>query len=218
MIRRFLAAALSCAALALSAAPAAFAAPAPPVPPSAPAPLPDEDKALVDRAAAYLDALGEVRGRFMQTDARGSVTQGALYLNRPGKARFEYESPASLLVVSDGHTVAVYDKRLKTFNRYPLGATPLGLFLQRHVRLDQKVTVTRVERFSGGFSLTARDASHKSQGQITLVFNEGPLSLREWSIVDAQGARTTVRLSALESASGLDPALFVQPNPNRPAG
>ena len=216
MIRRFLAAALSCAALALSAAPAAVAAPASPVP--APAPLSDDDKAMVDRAAAYLDALGEVRGRFMQTDARGSVTQGALYLNRPGKARFEYESPASLLVVSDGHTVAVYDKRLKTFNRYPLGATPLGLFLQRHVRLDQKVTVTRVERFAGGFSLTARDASHKSQGQITLVFNEGPLSLREWSIVDAQGARTTVRLSVLEPASGLDPALFVQPNPSRPGG
>ena len=210
MIRRFLAAALSCAALTLSAAPIAHAAPAPPPP------LSDEDKALVDRAAAYLDGLGQVKGRFMQTDARGSVTQGALYLNRPGKARFEYDSPASLLVVSDGHTVAVYDRRLKTFNRYPLGATPLGLFLQRHVRLDQKVTVNNVERFAGGFSLTARDANHKGQGQITLVFSEGPLSLREWSIVDAQGAHTTVRLNGLEATSGLDPALFVQPNPNRP--
>jgi outer membrane lipoprotein-sorting protein len=180
-----------------------------------PPPLSDEDTELVQRAAAYLDGLGQIKGRFVQTDPRGGTSQGVLYLNRPGKARFEYEGPAQRLVVSDGHTVVVYDGRLKTFNRYPLGSTPLALFLQRHVRLDQKVVVTRVDHGPGGFMITARDGRHESQGEITLAFSDGPMALKEWSILDARGARTTVRLSDLEPVSGLDPALFQLQNPAR---
>ena len=188
-----------------------------PPPPPPPAPLSVEDRALVDRASGYLEGLGEMRGHFLQTDPRGVVSEGELYLNRPGKARFDYQSPASLLVVADGHNVLVLDRRLKTFDRYPLGATPLGLFLQKHVRLDQKVSVTHIDRFAGGFSLTARDGKHETQGQVTLTFTQAPLTLTEWSILDAQGGRTTVRLSALTPTSGLDPALFALRDPNPPA-
>ncbi len=118
-------------------------------------------------------------------------------------------------MVSDGHAVLVYDRRLKSFDRYPLGSTPLSLFLQRHVRLDQKVQVTRVDRFAGGFSIVARDGRRQTAGQITLTFSDTPVALREWSIVDAQGGRTTVRLTGLQPVSGLDPNLFVLSNPNR---
>ena len=188
-----------------------------PPPGSTPAqPLSAEDQALVEKASAYLEGLGQMRGHFLQTDPRGAVSQGELYLSRPGKARFEYQTPASLLVVADGHSVLVSDKRLKTFDRYPLGATPLGLFLQKHIRLDQKVSVTRVDRFAGGFSLTARDGKHETQGQVTLTFTQAPMGLIEWSILDAQGGRTTVRLSALAPTEGLDPALFVLRNPGPP--
>ena len=164
MFRRTLFTALAMLAMATSPAFAAGDAP--------PAPLSDDDRALVDKAAAYLDGLGQVKGRFVQTDPRGTSSSGVLYLNRPGKARFEYEGPAQRLVVSDGHKVVVYDGRLKTFNRYPLGSTPLALFLQRHVRLDQKVVVDRVDRLPGGFQIVAHDGRHESQGHITLAFSE----------------------------------------------
>jgi len=206
MNRRLILTALSWLALA-GAAPSVAAVKAPPPP------LSTEDQALVDKAAAYLDGLGQVRGRFSQTDPHGAVSEGDLYLSRPGKARFDYQSPASLLVVSNGRTVLVYDRRLKTFDRYPLGMTPLSLFLQKHVRLDQKVQVTRVERLPGGFSITARDGKHETQGQVTLIFADAPLALREWSILDAQGGRTSVRLSGLQPAAGLDPKLFVLDEP-----
>ena len=176
-------------------------------------PLSPADKALVDQASAYLEGLGQVRGHFSQTDAHGVASQGELYLSRPGKARFDYASPASLLVISDGHTVLVYDRRLKTFDRYPLGATPLSLFLQRHVRIDEKVAIARVERTPDSFSITATDGRHQTQGRITLTFASSPIALKEWSILDAQGARTTVRIGDLEPAASLDPDLFVLPRP-----
>ncbi len=184
---------------------------------AAPAPLSADDKALVDRAADYLGGLDEMQGRFVQTDPRGAVSQGVLYLKRPGRARFAYDPPSSAVVVSDGANVSIVDPRLKTFNRYPLNATPLSLFLARDVRLDRGVEVTQVDRFSDGFSLTARDARHRNRGSVTLTFADEPIRLTEWSLTDAQGQTVRVRITALEPAFGLDPTLFVLRDP-RSAG
>ena len=168
-----------------------------------------DDQALVDKAVAYLQGLGEARGRFTQTDARGAVTTGELFLKRPGKARFAYDPPSGLLVVSDGGRVIVQDKRLNSFTAYPLGATPLSLFLAKTIRLDKGVEVTRVARAADGFTITARDGKKQTAGQIALTFTASPLALVGWAVTDAQGHTTNIRITGLAPASGLDPALFV---------
>jgi outer membrane lipoprotein-sorting protein len=182
------------------------------------APLSPEDKALVDKAAAYLDGLASAKGRFVQTDARGAVSRGELFIQRPGKARFAYDPPAGLLVVSNGNSVRVYNRKLKTFNSYPLAATPLSLFLARPIRLDKGGRVTRVVRQPGQFSVTARDGSGKAGGWIQLTFSDSPVALREWTVMDAQGATTRVRVEGLQPAGGLDPRLFVLNDPRPQPG
>jgi outer membrane lipoprotein-sorting protein len=180
----------------------------------APAPaLSAEDQALVEKAVAYLQGLSEAKGRFTQTDARGTVTTGELYLKRPGKARFAYDPPSGLLVVSDGGSVAVADSRLKTFDSYPLGATPLSLFLAKTIRLDKGVQVTRVARAADGFTITARDGKKETAGQLALTFSDDPMQLRNWAVTDAQGRTTQVRIDSLERTSGLEAGLFVLKDP-----
>jgi outer membrane lipoprotein-sorting protein len=174
-----------------------------------------DDSALLAKAAAGLQALKSVRGRFQQTDARGGVTEGSLYLMRPGRARFAYDPPSGLTVVSDGYNVTVADSRLQTFQRYPLMTTPLALFLAKEIRLDQGVHITRVERRPNGFSVTARDGGRKTRGSITLDFGEGdPAPLKGWSLIDAQGAQTRVRITSLAAAPGLDRDLFIIRDPH----
>jgi outer membrane lipoprotein-sorting protein len=177
-----------------------------------------EDQALVNRAVAYLEGLMEARGRFTQTDARGVTLAGDLFLKRPGKARFAYDPPAGLLVVSDGGNVSIANSKLKTFESYPLVATPLSLFLARQIRLDRGVVVSRVSRLSDGFTITARDGRKQAEGQITLAFTEAPLRLSGWTVVDAQGQGTRIQISRLERASGLSPSLFIlkDPRPKNP--
>lgn len=193
-------------ALALAAAPLAGPALAQPA-------LPAADKVLVDRAIAYLEGLTEAKARFAQTDGRGRTTTGALYMKRPGKARFAYDAPSGLLVVSDGGVVSVQDKRLKTFDQYPLVATPLSLFLAKSIRLDKGVTITRVSRMTDGFSITARDGKKETAGQITLTFTDSPLALAGWTVTDAQNRPTRIQLIGLQRASGLDRSLFVLKDP-----
>ncbi len=175
------------------------------------APLSADDKALVDKAVAYLQGLNSAKGRFVQTDPRGSQSQGSFYLQRPGKARFAYDTSGKLLV-SDGRFVSEADTRLKTVNRYPLGQTPLALFLAQEVRLDRGVVVNKVSRLDGGFSLTLSDGRKQTRGSLTMNFTDSPINLMGWVVTTVQGS-TRVRLTNLERASGLDPKLFATPYP-----
>lgn len=174
--------------------------------------LPADDQALVNEAGAYLDGLTSVRGRFEQSDARGQSIGGVLYLKRPGYARFAYDPPSNLLVVSDGRTVTVSDPRLKTTNHYPLSFTPLSLILSRHAGLEHGVAVTRVSRLGDGFAITAHAAAHPHAGQIILTFHTDPIRLAGWTLTDAEGQTTQVRLSSLAAAPGLNPSLFTPPS------
>ena len=207
-------------ALALAAAIAVgFAVPtAPALAQTATAALSTHDLALVNKATAYLQSLTRVQGRFEQTNPRGVTHAGDIFLSRPGKARFQYDPPSGLEVVSDGRTVSVYDARLKTFDRAPLGATPLAILLAARVRLDQDVEVTRVGRYDDGFYISARNANGQAQteGYITIVFGENPTVLRGWTLVDGQGQATRVKITSLKPQA-VNPDLFVLNDPRTPA-
>ena len=186
--------------------------------PQAPAArLSAEEQALVERATAYIQTLGSAKGRFIQTDARGTQTQGAIWLQRPGKARFAYDGPNGLLVVSNGNNVNIFDSRLKTFESYPLSRTPLALLLAREVRLDRGVVITGVRKLSDGFTITAVDAKRQTLGRISLDFN-GASALTGWTVTDVKGGETRVRLVDFEKTAGLDPKLFILTDPRRRVG
>lgn len=184
---------------------------------TATAALSARELSLVDKATQYLQGLNEVEGRFEQTNPRGAVQTGDIFLKRPGKARFQYDAPSGLLVVSDGRNVSVWDSRLRTFDRTLLGATPLAILLARQIRLDQDVEVFRVGNYDDGFFLSARSASGQAQteGYITLVFGGKPLALRGWTLVDGQGQATKVKIISLEPQS-VRPELFVLDDPRSP--
>jgi outer membrane lipoprotein-sorting protein len=181
--------------------------------PAAKPALPPAEAALLGEATAYLRGLSGAKGRFAQTDPRGTTSPGTFYLQRPGKARFAYDPPSGLVIASDGHTVSVLDSRLKTFQSYPLGLTPLTLFLSRDIRLDKGVLVDKVTRVPGGFTIVARDGHKNAQGRIVLSFTEAPVALTGWTVTDGQGRVTQVRLTDFGPAGPFDPSLFVLRDP-----
>ncbi|WP_431307675.1 outer-membrane lipoprotein carrier protein LolA [Caulobacter endophyticus] len=179
--------------------------------------LSDEDKALIAKATAYIQGLSNAKGRFVQTDPRGVTTQGTLWLQRPGKARFEYDGPNGLLVVSNGNNVNIFDSRLKTFESYPLSRTPLALLLAREVRLDRGVKITSVRKLADGFTIVAQDARRQTLGRLEMNFSSAP-ELIGWTISDVKGGQTRVRLSGLDKVAAIDPKLFVLTDPRRRTG
>jgi len=175
--------------------------------------LSSEDVREVARIVDYLQGLTSERSRFVQTDARGVQTEGAFYLQRPGRARFEYDPPSGLIIASDGRRVTVVDRRLKTRHAYPQGATPLELLLDRNIRLDRGVIVRQVARDQGNVTVVAEDARRKAKGQIALTFTETPMALTGWAIKDARGGVVRVRLAGLAHTPPHDASFFELPDP-----
>lgn len=178
-----------------------------------------EDQARITRAQSYLQSLTTGSGRFQQTDFKGRVTQGDWWLSRPGKIRFEYDAPYSMIVVADGKRVNMWDPRLKSFDQYPLELTPLSLFLSKNIRFDQGVIITEVTSTSDGFRLKARDRRKEVEGSITLNFIEktkgGALTLGEWTVTDAQNKATRVKLLSFKKNVNPKADLFIL---NKPKG
>lgn len=178
-----------------------------------------EDREALAQAQQYLQNLTSARGTFVETGPSGQRRGGNFYLQRPGKMRFEYTNPQGLLVVSDGYNVKRYDPRLNVFRQVPLGQTPLSTFLARNVRFDQGVRIDRVTRMqSGAFAIVARDARRPNDGSVVLAFAGSPIRLQEWTITDAQGARTRTQLTSLTPTSGLSSSLFQLRDPTRRPG
>lgn len=183
-----------------------------------PAKLSAEQRALLDKATAYIQGLSSAKGRFVQTDPRGVQTQGTFYLQRPGKARFAYDPPAGLLVVSNGANVNIFDSRLKTYESYPLSKTPLNLLLAREVRLDRGVVITDIRPLADGFTIVAQDARRQALGKISMDFSDGPVRLMGWTVTDIKGGQIRVRLADFAETADLDPKLFVLTDPRRKVG
>lgn len=159
--------------------------------------LTPEDESLVQRAQTYLDGLTTATGRFVQTAQDGRESTGTVWLQRPGRARFDYDPPSGVEIAADGHVVTEVDTRLRTIHSYPLGTTPLSLFLARHVALDQGARVEAVRRTPDGFEVEVQDGRRR-RGSIALQFRNTPLALTGWIVTDARGAKVQVRLTHLE--------------------
>jgi outer membrane lipoprotein-sorting protein len=174
-----------------------------------------EDRADVDRVSAYMSGLTDLQGNFLQVGPDGSLAEGQFYLRRPGRLRFEYTPPDNMLVVADGTWVAVKDGFSAT-QRYPIGATPLGILLEDHVDLATEVKIMSVERQPGALRVKLADTSGNAPGDLTLVFDEPSLQLRQWVVTDAQGLQTTVALRNIQTGLRASNALFVIKSEQRP--
>jgi outer membrane lipoprotein-sorting protein len=167
-----------------------------------------ERAAALALANASLNAVTRLQGRFVQSSPGGGRATGRFYLQRPGRMRFEYDPPASLLIVSDGNVVAMRDTELRTTERTPLRSTPLNMILGQEIDLERQARVLRVSRAGPWLMVTARDRSGQTDGQITLQFHGPEAELRSWDVIDATGARTRITLTEVTQPASLDRRLF----------
>lgn len=167
------------------------------------------------RIDAVLNNTLSFSGRFTQNSSDGSFAQGRIYLKRPGKIRFEYDSPATLLLVSDGVTLTQLDKQLDTMDRIPLSSTPLAFFLSENVRLENDVEVVGLQKTGDGIRVSARDRSGQVDGTVTMVFDPASLALNGWVVADGFGVETRILLSDLKYNDKLNPRLFILRDDNR---
>jgi outer membrane lipoprotein-sorting protein len=167
-----------------------------------------QDRADLARIEAYLDTLRTLKAHFLQVAPNGSISQGTAWLDRPGRMRFQYDPPSPLLLVA-GHGLVVFqDKALNQTSNMPVGQTPLGILLADHVKLQGDVTVTAMQRLPGQIQVSLVRTASPGDGTLTLIFADNPLTLRQWTVLDAQRQETRVTLYNVETGGKFDQKLF----------
>jgi outer membrane lipoprotein-sorting protein len=162
----------------------------------------------LDKISAYLNGMHAVEGEFSQIDPNGNVDQGHIYIDKPGKVRFEYEAPNPTLVVSDGRSIYVQNRKLNTVDRYPLAGTPLELILNGDADLRHNRAILSIRRDGDSLIVKARSSTKRKSSNVTLVFAASPVELRQWTVIDDQGLSTTVALRGIHPVASLPETLF----------
>ena len=167
-----------------------------------------QDRADMGRIETYLDGLRSLKAHFLQVAPSGAISQGTAWLERPGRMRFQYDPPSPLLLVAGHGLVVFHDKSLDQTTNIPLGRTPLGILLADHVHLQGDVTVTGMQRLPGQIQVSLVRTASPGDGTLTLIFADNPLTLRQWTVLDAQRQETRVTLYNVETGGQFDPKLF----------
>ena len=177
-----------------------------------------QDQDDIARIETYLNGVRTLAADFIQIAPDGAISRGRFYLKRPGRLRFEYEPPASVLVVADGTYVNYFDVELGQLSQIGVYSTPLGVVVAEQVKLEGRIAVTSVERGAAVVSLTTVDTEEPGRGTLTLIFSDRPLELRKWQIIDPQGLLTTIALDEVSTNQDLDPELFIFRQPGGEIG
>ncbi len=181
-----------------------------PLPPPQPLPPPPIDPATaIQKANAYFGSNATMIGDFVQIGGDGRRSEGKIYVQRPGKLRFEYALPATLEIVADGMSVAVVDRKLGTKDIYFISQTPLKFLLKDQIDLARDTQVVSVTNDANAVSILIEDkATFGGTSFIKLMFDPVKFTLKQWQITDPQGYETLVSLFNIDLTKKPDPWLF----------
>jgi outer membrane lipoprotein-sorting protein len=169
----------------------------------------DRQKAQAAKISSYLSSLQTLIGNFVQVGPDGTKTKGQFYIQKPGKVRFEYESPNPIAIVADGSMVAVRDRNLSTQDLYPLSQTPLRYLLSDRIDLMKDTNVVSVTADDVYVSVTIEERQLLTgTSRLMLMVGAKDGQLKQWTVTDPQGYDTTVAVYNLDTSRKIDPGMF----------
>ena len=171
------------------------------------------DLAEIER---YLDSIRTMAAEFQQYDQEGRVATGRIFLARPGRMRVEYDPPTPYLLVASSGALVYYDAEIEQVTTLPLSSTPAAFLLKDRISLTEGVVVKGFERGPGALRVEIADAEDEAAGSVLMVFQDRPMTLRQWTVTDAQGIKTQVVLTRARFDVVLDPSLFALPTGKAP--
>jgi outer membrane lipoprotein-sorting protein len=166
--------------------------------------------ATAQQIADHFSSVKTMTGEFVQFGPRGDQTAGKFYLSRPGKIRFNYEDPSPIRVISDGDSVVVGNRKLGTWDIYPLSKTPLALLLGDKIDLSTSA-VKNVTEEPDLVTIVLGNKTIFGNSTITMMFDPKTYELRQWTITDAQGKDTSVMIFNVQTGVDFAESVFKVP-------
>ncbi len=155
---------------------------------------------LINEIEYYLNSIDTLQAKFIQLDENGNYKSGILMIDKPGRIRFEYNKPTSILIVSDGQYVIFYDKELEQINRMHINKIPIKFLVDKNFSFkENEIVIKNIQLEGNVITLTIKDNKNLLQGDLTILFERNPLILKQWIIEDSQGYKTKISLDEINT-------------------
>jgi outer membrane lipoprotein-sorting protein len=189
--------------------------------------LPEKAQKLVSKAEQFLNSTKTMQAKFTQITPQtggGNVASGKMYMKRPGRIRWEYNSPQKIMILLRGNNVTFHDIDLDQVSYGSIDNVLGSLLAQEDIKFNSDtLMVTEVREDDAGFHITLRqrtgeekeDGTREGREQLILTFTEKPfLSLVRLKIYEPNGRINTVQFSNIKYNKEIDENLFVFKDPN----
>lgn len=173
--------------------------------------LSHDQQEWIGRIEKNLAETHSFQAQFRQIAPDGKVSKGTVFLVRPGRVRFNYDAPSPLLLVANDGKVVFQDRSIDQITTLPLRRTPLGLLLRPDPKFSGDVTVTSFHEVTGEIQISVVRTEAPDEGELTLFFTRQPFSFLGWTVHDAQGGVTQIRLSDVRTNIQVADDIFVLP-------
>ncbi len=148
-----------------------------------------------DMALQYLESFTYLSAKFIQINNNGDVLSGKILINRPGKARIEYNE-IPLLLISDGKKFVTINKKIKSITYYNLVDIPVNLLLYKNFKKENIIISTSGES-ENQVKLKISDKKRTDQSYIEVIFEQKPFIMKKWTVFRDPLNKTEVLLNDL---------------------
>ena len=107
-----------------------------------------------------------------------------MYLQRPGRLRFEYDPPDPYLIITHGKWFIYVDKELDEATFVPVDKTPAYFIVKEDIRFGESLRVRSFRSANNVFRVEVEQAGEPDSGRVLLIFTDAPLQLRKWQVID----------------------------------
>ena len=169
-----------------------------------------------EQLQAFFRDVQSLKAGFTQTllDARGEplqITSGTVWLQRPGKFRWDYREPFPQLIVSNGKKVYLYDVDLEQVTVRPLdealGNTPV-LLLAGNEPLEKNFTIEEIDPSDGLAWVELVPKAEDLIGFERMQFGFAGNQLKAMQMADNLGQVTRLRFADGQRNVEIDADLF----------
>lgn len=162
----------------------------------------------------WINRLETMQARFIQLGDDGSEQTGQFMVRRPGRMRFAYDPPSSVMMLANGTFFIFVDKSVRQVNHLFLSSTPIWFLLREKMEFgDEDYVIEQVETGEGLIRARFYKKDEREMGLVEAVFTTSPIELRQWRVFEASGRTSQVTLFDIEYGLDLDLELFRFDNP-----
>lgn len=177
----------------------------------------DKHESDLTKIENYLNNIKTLKASFKQETPDKKITEGKLFLSRPGKMRIEYDESTPILIIVNGSVLAYSDLELDETSYLTTNSTPASFLTRKNFSFSATdVEITDFEKKNNLIKVGIRKKNKKEAGIFRLVFKEDPIEFVQMEVKNDLEETTKVYFTNSKFGERMNSKLFVVKNKNLP--